>query len=140
MPILPPCPLTITQLTACAVKVLRKYDILVNEENEMLFGIDYLGIKKGAPRLYYDGGPHAVFLKNEGQTVICDHINPGVRERLLGLKEVLFAEMPPHAEDSDPEIDETYQVEVLACTGVTELADALIQLSEAQQNTKESNC
>lgn len=140
MPNLPPCPLTIAQLTTCAVKVLEKYDILVNDEDEMLFGVDSLGISKGAPKLYYDGGPHAVFLKNEGQAVICDYINPAVRAQLLGLKEVLFVETQPHAKNDDPEIDDAYQVEVQACTGVTELAEALMLLSEAQADATENNC
>jgi len=102
------------------MKVAGYYDILENEDGELLFTIKCLDSPMSdghAPVLYYDGGPHAIFVKNDDVTLICDFVHPGVRGSLGKVDEVLFAEL------KDGDITEEYMVDVRHVPGIEEIAN-----------------
>lgn len=105
------------------MKIESYYDILENDEGELLFTIKFVDspqIEDCRPIMYYDGGAHAIFVKNEEITIICDFIHPGVRGSLGRVSEVLFAEL------RDGNIMEEYMVDVLHVTGIDEIADMIV--------------
>jgi Leucine-rich repeat (LRR) protein len=110
------------------VRVLEYYDIMMGEnEYDLLFAIPHLNspvVEGYTPRLYYDGGQHAIFLKNDELVVICDHLHPGVRGSLDRVKEVQLAEM------SDNVIVEEYDVDVQFHPLVDEIAESLMNKPE----------
>ena len=106
------------------IRVLSYYDILENEDHELMFSVKQLPFPRSEgfePRMYYDGGEHTIFLKNEHTVVICDCIHPGVRGSLGKVSEVLIAEL------ADGEIAEEYMSGLLLADGVEKLATQLIE-------------
>ena len=96
------------------------YDILENDEGELLFTIKHLDSPLNAdfkPVIYYDGGPHAIFAKNVEVAIILDFIHPGVRGTLSGLSEALIAEL------KDGGVAEEYMADVMHIDGLEEIAD-----------------
>jgi len=101
------------------MRVEKYYDILENDDNDLLFTIKKLDsplIDGSDPIMYYDGGPHAIFVKNRDATVICDYVHPGVRGSLDRATKVLFAEL------EDGEIVEEYFVYLRHVPGIEEIA------------------
>jgi len=95
------------------------YDILENDDNDLLFTIKFVNsplIEGCKPIMYYDGKQHAIFVKNEDITIICDYVHPGVRGSLGKASKVLFAEL------KDGAIEEEYMVDVLHVPGIEEIA------------------
>lgn len=91
-------------------RVESYYDILENEDNELMFTLKDIELPIDpafTPRMYYDGGEHAIFIKNKTTGIICDYIHPGVRGSLGKVDEVLVAEL------KNGEIDEEYMVDVI---------------------------
>ena len=109
------------------VIVMGYYDILENEDSELLFVLKPFEspLTEGyEPRLYYDGGPHAILLKNQTLVVVCDMIHTGVRGSLARKTKVLIGET------SEEAVQEEYYAEVRHGEGVEALADALILWSK----------
>jgi hypothetical protein len=109
------------------IKALSYYDILENEDNELLFTITRSEGGPDAPdnpKLYYDGGDHAIFVKNSTAAVLCDFIHPGVRGSLSRCKEVLFAEL------EDGGIKREYMAPVVHCESIKSVADELMLMIE----------
>ena len=106
------------------IRVLSYYDILENEDHELMFTIKHRPFPVSEdfkPRMYYDGGEHTIFLKNENIVTICDFIHPGVRDSLGKVNEVLIGEL------ADGTIVEEYMIELLLADGVEKLAERLIE-------------
>ena len=71
---------------------MDKYDILQNEEGEILI---LLGSYEGAPecpRFVYDGGDKALFYRNKENFIILSDITKDARKPLMSVDEVIIAE------------------------------------------------
>jgi len=111
------------ELSKRQMKTENYYDILENEDNELLFTIKFLDsplIDQCSPIMYYDGGPHAIFVKNKEITLICDYVHPGVRGSLDRVSKVLFAEL------KDGEVVEEYFVYMRHVPGIEEIASQYV--------------
>ena len=124
-----------------SVEVLGYYDILTNEDDELLFAIKHLESPEEdgySPCLYYDGGPHAIFLKNEKLVVVCDQIHPDVRKLLGKAEEALFVELGTRLpsdtrqvfDDGDKVICEEYTALVQNHPNIEAIAEELMAPDE----------
>ncbi len=72
--------------------VTESYDILVNDEGEILFSIPlddpYSWVDITEPTLYYDGLDHAIIVSNYKPTIICDYISPAAREKVYNASQI----------------------------------------------------
>ena len=141
--------LTSEVLKTRPVKVLTCYNILQNDDDELLFVIKRLDSPEKwnrSPRLYYDGGPHAILLKNDELVVVCDHIHPEIRKLVGDSENILFAEhssdMPEGIQETPEEyekyIQEEYEAEVLIQPGIEAIAEELMRLGEKEKPEKRS--
>jgi hydroxypyruvate isomerase len=107
------------------IVVLLNYDILENEDGEILFSIRDLKspVKKTyIPRLYYDYGKHALLLKNDEVVVVCDSVHPGVRNNLAKQDEVYICEV-----EDENDINE-FMAEVVLWKDIEQLAEELMNM------------
>ena len=114
----------IDDLISRIVDVEIKYDIRTSDYGEIMFELKYRGSPRNhnhPPKFYYDGGKHAIFMKNEMTVLVCDHINPAVRKMLANIKKILIAEL------KDGDLIDEYMVDVTIRSGVEELAEDLIK-------------
>jgi hypothetical protein len=103
--------------------IIQYYDILQNEAGELMFAVKHFGSPLDSgykPRIYYDGGHHALFIKNHETAMVCDYIHQGVRDSLRGVKEALVAEL------GDGSFVEEYMVDVIQCENLWKTADELM--------------
>ena len=123
--------LTIEDLKKRHICVLSYYDILENEDKELMFTIKHESPRPEdySPAFYYDGGEHAIFIKDDEWVFVCDHIHPGVRGTATKIvrngEQILFAEL------LDGNIIDEYMVDTFWRDGVVILAEELIRLSGA---------
>ena len=106
--------------------VMNYFDIMVNDSNEAMFIIGSLNFPRDeehSPRMYYDGGAHAIFFKVDDVAAICDHIHPGVRDLLRTLSEVLIVEV------TDEYITDQYMAELVFHPNIEATAKELIELA-----------
>lgn len=68
------------------------YDIIENNDGELLFSIKARQGGPERPKVIYGGGEHALFYRSFDQTVILDYIHPEAREALRKVKSVLMVE------------------------------------------------
>ena len=83
--------------------------------------------------VYYDGGKHAIFLRNKNMVVVCDHVHPGVRQSLRLTKTVSYREQIETWIAKDKKETKTvreYTAELVLCDDVEPLAERLIDLSK----------
>ena len=121
-------------LQALPAKTLSYYDILQNEDGGLLFCIKRVNTPIGEdfpPRIYYDGGDHAIFLKNRDSAVVCDFVHPAVRESLRDAKEVRIAEV------FGGEVDAEYKADVLLMDGIEDAAKHLMAKSAKGEGESE---
>lgn len=80
-------------MTAIVVEPLQEYDILLNEEDEILIAIRARlgGVSK--PQLLYDGKDKIVLYRNEDQTIYLTEVPEPVRKPLEKLSKVLMIEV-----------------------------------------------
>jgi len=107
-----------------SIPVAGYYDILENDVGELLFTLKYLEapLKEGdKPVMYYDGGPHAILMKNNEAALICDMIHAGVRGTLEGIGKVLIGEF------DDGKVMEEYFAEMRIMAGIEDIADEHIE-------------
>jgi acyl carrier protein len=130
--------LNIEALKERPVKVLSYYDILENDDGEIMFAMKYFNsprIEGHNPTMYYDGGQHSILLKNDKLVVICDFIHPGVRKILSGVKTVLCAELvsamlSEGQEENNDNILEEYEAELEFYEGIEGIAEELMELNK----------
>lgn len=100
-------PLTETEVEQLAsmALVLNEYDILRNDEDDLLFHIPFVtrGPSEGAT-FHYNGGEHGLLWKNRETAILCTSIHPELRA-LLGEQPMIYV---CEAEGSPTEEDETY--------------------------------
>ena len=69
-----------------------RYDILKNQEGEMLIKIRARMDDAKNPMIVYDGKEHAVLYRNEGNVIVLDYIHQQARSSLSDAKRVLVVE------------------------------------------------
>lgn len=69
------------------------YEIMVNDVNEVLIAVKSKKTEPKSPRILYDGGDHAIFYRNESETVLLDFIHPDAKNFLFQTKSVLIGEV-----------------------------------------------
>jgi uncharacterized protein CbrC (UPF0167 family) len=76
------------------IEPLSNYNILATEDHSafMLVIPGYFKGKALVGELHYGGGEHAVLVRNKHQIVLCDYINPHIREKLVQMEKVLISE------------------------------------------------
>ncbi|MCR5324740.1 MAG: CbrC family protein [Lachnospiraceae bacterium] len=90
---------------------LKMYNFLSNDDNEVLLQLP--GCFKGEAligKFYYNGGRHAVFVRNKYQKILCDEIHPEIRKLLPLNSRILIYESDMmreyYAEIVDEDIDD----------------------------------
>lgn len=72
----------------------NSYEILENEDNEILIYLPYTGpsctVQPDDAKLFYDGKQHAILRGTGLPLIICDHIHVDIRAGIIKLKEVLI--------------------------------------------------
>jgi hypothetical protein len=110
-----------------SIHVLFEYDILSDDDTDdlhILFGFDCINspVPEGYnPILFYDGGKHAILLKNENTVIVCDQVHPDIRKTVSKMLSVDFVEL------DDGVISEEYTAEMLFCPETEQIAEELIK-------------
>ncbi len=71
------------------------YDVVINEDKELLFIVKPRPHIPSAPRIFYDGGRRALLIRDAELEIIFDHLPPLTREYLDDVDKVLIAEFQP---------------------------------------------
>ncbi len=69
-----------------------RYDVLVNNNGELLIALQK---KEGEPensRILYDGKEHALFYRNNNETIILDYVHPDAQEHLSKAAKIIIVE------------------------------------------------
>ena len=104
-------------------QILSSYDILINDEKEVLVCLKLkVPGEPSQPLFYYEGGMHGILVKNESSFILCDYLNPGTHQTLSQSEKVLFVEM-----DENDEIMQEYEAELIHFSGINALGDRLIE-------------
>ncbi len=100
---LPPFDEADLQLLADRVLILQEYDILRNDENDLLFHIPFTMEGEAAlAAFHYAGGEHGLLWKRDGDAVLCTSIHPEVRPLLDKQLVIYFCEgREPSTEEDD---------------------------------------
>ncbi|MCR5789354.1 MAG: CbrC family protein [Lachnospiraceae bacterium] len=80
-------------MKAIDLEPLFDYEISLNEQNDVMITVP--GYYKGAPEdavVLYDGGDHAILIRNPQQSILCDSIHPEVKQFVRDSREVLIYE------------------------------------------------
>lgn len=129
--------LTFEQLVQQPVQVLGYYDILENDDKDILLAMPVLEPENPQePAFYYDGGTHALFFKVPGKVVVCDHVHPGVRQSFFECPEILVAEVNKGGAGTSIDTDgiqREYTAPMHLVRGVEELAQQLMDYVDAQK-------
>lgn len=75
------------------IEPLWDYEVVQDDDDE--YGLLIPGYYKGEPRvheLHYDGGEHAILVRNRRQCILCDHIHPDARKDLYEAHDVFVEE------------------------------------------------
>ncbi len=74
-----------------------EYDILQNEDNEILIALRARMGGVEEPRILYDGRDKILFYRNEDQTIVFEQIAPDVAQAIMLVDKVLFVEVRDEA-------------------------------------------
>jgi len=104
-------------------KILGYYDVLVNENDEVLIGLN-ISIPGECvdSKFYYDGGEHAFLVKNNRSIILCDYINEGARSSISKAEKILFMECTNAGKDI-----EEYEVNSVKFEGLDSIAKKLLE-------------
>ena len=69
------------------------YIIKTDEDGKLLIFLPQPEGKKERPIILYDGGKHALLVRNPGQSVILDHISPEIRQTLTNTDNAIIVEV-----------------------------------------------
>lgn len=89
------------------------YDVLENDDGDLLFVLSARGSDPDRPYLVYAGGSQAWLIRTPGQTVYLPELHPDALEPLAKAQEVTVAEL------YDDDIVRGYKVPVRASAGHT---------------------
>ncbi len=71
------------------------YDVVINEDKELLFCVKPHPHIPSSPRLFYDGGDKALLIRDAVTDIIFDYLPPLTREYLYDVDKILIAEIQP---------------------------------------------
>ena len=123
------------------IHVLSGYDVIEGFSGEVEFEIESVGaplVPEVTPLFYYDGGAHAILIKNPETVVICNHIHPGVRSSVYSSKLICFIEKADSSSDED-DVVEKYTVEVIKHNDIEALAERLMRQKTVYANKQNSS-
>lgn len=70
----------------------KKFVVAEGDSGELYIFMGAKQDKPSTPQIIYDGGDHAVFVRNCDQKIILDYIHPDIRQKLKEAKEVVIVE------------------------------------------------
>ena len=112
-------------------QILSSYDILINDEEEVLVCLKLkVPGEPSQPLFYYEGGVHGILVKNDSSFILCDYLNPGTHQTLSQCEKVLFVEM-----NDDDEIMKEYEAKLVHFSGINELGDRILQNADSKIST-----
>ncbi len=82
------------ELRPAEIEPLNCYSILTNDDGQILLVLP--GYFRGEPEvaeLLYNGHSHAILVRNKGQCVVCDELNPQIRELVPKNESILVFEV-----------------------------------------------
>lgn len=84
--------ITLEVLSGREIVMLKHYEILQNNDDEILITMPpvYREVPAG-PLFYYDGRKHGILVCETGPVAVCDHIHPEVRNTVEKCESILFA-------------------------------------------------
>ena len=104
-------------------KILHSYDILINDDNEVLVCLKLkIPGEPANPKFYYEGGQHGFLIKNERSIILCDCLHEGTHQIISQCDKVLFVET-----NDQNEILTEYEAKVIPLEGVDQLGDKLLR-------------
>jgi hypothetical protein len=104
-------------------RIVGYYDVLVNEDEEVLFAIPFkIPGEPTNPLFYYSGGMHAFLVKNHRTIVMCDFINPDVRSTITKNSKVLLVQL-----DEEQSVSEEYEAEIVSLDGLDDIGSRLLE-------------
>ena len=110
-------------------KILHYYDVLVNDDNEVLLCLKLrIPGEPKSPKFYYDGGKHGFLTKNERTIIMCDYLHEGTRQIISQCEKVLFVE----TNEEDGILSE-YEAEVILIEDIEKLGDKLLSDEKAKE-------
>jgi hypothetical protein len=76
-------------------KQAKEYTLLKNDQDEILLVLKsiYNTPPSEQALVIYDGGDHAIFYRDEKNTIILDYVHPVVRELVMEQKQIYIAEL-----------------------------------------------
>lgn len=106
-------------------KVLGSYDVLTNDDNEVLISMKSVTDKPENTEdidatMFYDGKQHAILIKNGNTAIVCDYLHDGVRDIMYSNDEILICEM------RDGEISLEYMARLVKEEGIEDLVDQIL--------------
>lgn len=69
------------------------FQVLVSDENGLIFILEQKEGEVKSPFLLYDGGNHATFYRRPNQVILLDYLNPNIQSILADAKFVVIMEM-----------------------------------------------
>lgn len=106
--------LSFEQMKDLEIKVMGNYEILQNDDDDILIYLPLeLTFVPDDPVFYYDGGPHGILVGGRMPVVVCDFIHKEVR-KVLESRESIFLYAAPTAEGSGQDSDAALPVEFVA--------------------------
>ncbi|NLO41230.1 MAG: hypothetical protein GX115_17410 [Ruminiclostridium sp.] len=111
------------QTIKAKTKIVGYYDILTNDNDEVMIAIPFqIPGEPDKPTFYFSGGAHAFLMKNHRNIVMCDFVNPQVRPIILKNTKVLIAEM-----NQDKDMAGEYEAELVRLEGLDEIGTRLLE-------------
>ncbi len=103
-------------------KILHYYDVLINDDNEVLLCLNLkIPGEPKSPKFYYEGGKHGFLIKNERSIILCDYLHEGTHQIISQCDKVLFVET-----DDKKDILTEYEAEVILLEGIDQLGERLL--------------
>lgn len=75
------------------------FQVLVSDENGLVFILEQKEGETKSPFLLYDGGNHATFYRRPNQVILLDYLNPEIQSILSDAKFVVIMEMNSAKDD-----------------------------------------
>ncbi|MDL2219786.1 hypothetical protein LJC04_05610 [Ruminococcaceae bacterium OttesenSCG-928-O06] len=128
--------ITFEELKDRAIKVLGNYEILRNDDDELLIVLALdLPFAPDDPVFYYDGGPHGVLVGGGMPVIVCDYVHKEVRKVLEACESILLYAAPTAAGDG-PDGDAALAVEFHAPVywqpDIYQLAEQLMEKKKSE--------
>ena len=110
-------------------KILGNYDVLVNDEDEVLIHLIFkVPGETESPKFYYSGGHHGLLMKNNRTVILCDFLHPDTHKIIAARDKILFVE----STDGETALAE-YEAEINFIEGVDAICERLLADDEKRR-------